>query len=55
VLSKKEGGEWGLENLPAEFHPLLDDALKDYEGSKNAPYNMDCAKKYAEYMLSRII
>ena len=55
VLSKKEGGEWGLENLPAEFHPLLKDALKDYEESKNVPYNMDYAKKYAEYMLNRII
>ncbi len=54
VLSKKEGGEWGLENLPAEFHPLLKDALKDYEGSEKVSYNMECAKKYADYMLDMI-
>ncbi len=30
ILSKKEGGEWGLKNLPEEFHPLIRKALEEY-------------------------
>ncbi|MBO4705515.1 MAG: DUF4111 domain-containing protein [Spirochaetaceae bacterium] len=55
LLSKKEGGEWGLKKLPVEFHNLLKDALKDYEGSEKVTYNMECAKKYADYMLKSIM
>ena len=54
VLSKKEGGEWGLKNLPSEFHPLLTDALKDYEENTEAAYNLDCAQRYAAYMLEEL-
>ena len=54
VLSKKEGGEWALQNLPVEFHQLLKDALKDYEENTIVTYNMDYAEKYADYMLNKI-
>ncbi len=30
ILSKKEGGEWGLKNLSEEFHPLIRKALEEY-------------------------
>ena len=30
VLSKKEGGEWGLKNLPEKYHGLLREALSEY-------------------------
>lgn len=33
VHSKDEGGEWGLENLPAEFRPLIQKALDVYRSS----------------------
>lgn len=55
ILSKKEGGEWALENLPEEYHPLLKDALKDYEGNSNVTYDMECADKYADFILKKII
>ena len=27
ILSKKEGGIWGLKNLPEKYHPLIHSAL----------------------------
>lgn len=33
VLSKAQGGEWGLTHLPAEEHPLLTAALTAYDGA----------------------
>ena len=52
VLSKKEGGEWGLRNLPAKFRPLLRAALEDYEGGGRVRYDLKLAEEYAAYMLS---
>lgn len=54
VLSKKEGGEWGLKNLPPEYHPLLRTALEDYENDVTVLYDPDSARRYAEYMLEHI-
>jgi streptomycin 3"-adenylyltransferase len=31
VLSKYEGGKWGLRHLPAAFHVLIEQALRQYE------------------------
>lgn len=54
VLSKKEGGEWGLENLPAKYHPLITGALQEYTYNEDVTYDMDLAKEYAGYMLEQI-
>ena len=54
VLSKKEGGEWALGNLPENFHYLIRDALRAYAGSTEIQYDRDLAQKYAGYMLERI-
>ncbi len=32
ILSKEQGGEWGIRNLPAEFAPLLRKAIDQYRG-----------------------
>jgi hypothetical protein len=32
ILSKKEGGEWGLSHLAQEFQITIQTALRDYEG-----------------------
>jgi len=34
IVSKKEGGEWGVENLPVRFHDLVYEALSVYNGAK---------------------
>ena len=33
VLSKAQGGCWGLTHLPGEYHPLLQGALAAYDGA----------------------
>ena len=54
VLSKKEGGEWAISHLPAEYHPLINDALREYSENAAIVYDEALAKRYAEYMIRRI-
>ncbi len=54
VLSKKEGGEWGLEALPEEYHPLIRCALHEYEDGAEVQYDGAAARRYAAYMLKQI-
>ena len=54
VLSKKEGGEWALERLPAEYRPLIEAALNDYSGKEVPDYDKELAVRYAEYAVMRI-
>ncbi len=53
VLSKKEGGEWGLKNLPEKYHELLREALSEYRG-ETPGYDISAAKEYAGAMLRLI-
>ena len=54
VLSKKEGGEWAIDNLPAEYRPLITDALREYSENADVAYDRALAGRYAEYMIDRI-
>lgn len=54
ILSKKEGGEWGLDNLSDKYHDMISTALREYAEGTNLVYNMDIAKDYAEYMVEQI-
>ena len=54
VLSKQEGGEWGLKNLPEAYHPLLRTALQEYRNGTDAAYDPAQARDYAAYMLGQI-
>ena len=54
VLSKKEGGDWGLKNVPEEYHSLIEDALSEYGSSTIPQYDKELSVKYAEYMLESI-
>ena len=55
VTSKKEGGEWGMKNLPQVFRPLIQTALDEYENGTDAQYDQRLAAQYAQYMLDRIM
>ena len=52
VLSKAEGGAWGLPRLPERYHPLLRAALAAYDGAA-FPAGLPLAD-FAEEMLRRI-
>ena len=54
ILSKREGGEWGLANLPGEYHGLIASALKAYSSDSAPERNDELAVKFAAYMLNRI-
>ena len=54
VLSKKEGGEWAQEHLPAEYKPLILDALREYAEGSPVAYDTALATRYAAYMVQRI-
>ena len=54
VLSKKEGGEWALNNVPEEYHDLIKAAMVEYADAETVSYDYDIAKQYAEYMLQAI-
>lgn len=53
ILSKQEGGEWGLKNLPEKYHGLLREALSEYRG-ETPGYDISAAKEYAGAMLRLI-
>ena len=54
VLSKKEGGEWALGNIPEIYHSLVINALKEYAEGADITYEMSHAKDYAKYMVEQI-
>ena len=54
VLSKQEGGTWGLAFLPERYHPLIRSALREYEGGDDALYDPKLAKEFAVSMLEQI-
>ena len=54
VLSKREGGEWALGKLPAEYRPLIVDALREYSGNARPAYDEALARRYAAYTVGRI-
>lgn len=54
ILSKLEGGTWGLANLPQKYAPLIADALKDYTTDRTMKLNTALAREYAAYMLQQI-
>ena len=51
VLSKKEGGEWALNNLPGKYHSLIKDALCEYSEASDISYDLKLEKGYEQYML----
>ncbi|WP_445667784.1 aminoglycoside adenylyltransferase domain-containing protein [Paenibacillus sp. FSL H8-0122] len=55
VSSKKEGGEWGLQQLPEVYHGLLRQCLKEYSGAGDAEgYEPGELTDFAEYMMAEI-
>ena len=54
ILSKKEGGIWGLKNLPERYHPLIHSALDEYESGKEAGYDSAMSREYAAYILGLV-
>lgn len=54
VISKKQGGEWGMRNLPKIRVPVVRKALQSYCGSGIFREEEKQLKSFAEYMTKRI-
>ena len=54
VLSKKEGGDWGLRNVDRKYHGLINEALECYASDQKMDPNRSITSEYCEYMKSRI-
>lgn len=54
ILSKKEGGEWGLGALPAEFCGLIAGALECYAAGREMTRERQEEEKFAMYMAEQI-
>lgn len=54
ILSKREGGEWGVDHVPGKYHGLILDALEEYSSGKPMRQDAGCACEYAAYMLKQI-
>lgn len=54
ILSKIEGGRWGLQNVPQKYTKLIANALAEYESNEPAILDEALAKEYAKYMLEQI-
>ena len=53
ILSKKDGGKWGLEHLPKRFRPLISSAVRCYIGDDESEYT-SAASDFADYALGEI-
>ena len=54
ILSKREGGEWGMSVLPEEFRRLTAAALEQYGGGKAMTADPQSAQRFARRMLDEI-
>ena len=54
ILSKKEGGDWAIQELPVKYQSLIENALSEYTDGVQVSYNPDLLKDFADYMLNQI-
>ncbi len=54
VLSKKQGGEWAIDNLPSKYHPLISDAVQSYINGENTDIDDREGQEFADYMVQLI-
>ena len=54
ILSKKQGGEWGLKNLPEAYRTLIDFALQDYSDKGRPTYDNTELRTFSRFMLNQI-
>ncbi len=55
ILSKEEGGRWGLKNVSERYGKLIQKALDDYASSEEMAFDEKEAREYAKYMKEAIV
>lgn len=54
VMSKEEGGIWGISHLPREYRGMLETALKSYRTGNVYPGNGEQERKFCAFMAGRL-
>ena len=54
ILSKQEGGKWGLHHVPEQYRILIQKALDEYASVGSMEFDEKEALDYAKYMVERI-
>lgn len=54
ILSKLEGGKWGICNVPEKYQTLIIQALDEYVSDKSIEWDENKAYEYAAYMITQI-
>ena len=54
VLSKKQGGEWAIDNLPSKYHTLISNAVKSYTCGENMYIDHRECQEFADFMIQLI-
>lgn len=52
ILSKEQGGQWGIENLPKVYAPVITAALKYYCKGEKFTLEHDLVMEFASYAMS---
>ena len=55
MLSKAQGGEWGIAHLPQQYHTLLEKALTAYRADGAFTHDADALRAFAAEMLKEIL
>ena len=54
ILSKKEGGNWGIGHVPELYHGLIRQALDEYSSGRRMEWSEKGMRDYAAYMIAQI-
>ena len=54
ILSKEQGGLWGIENLPKQYNGLISKALKNYRSEIEENFHRELSVNFCNYMLEKI-
>ncbi|MFV0395852.1 MAG: DUF4111 domain-containing protein [Coprobacillaceae bacterium] len=54
ILSKEQGGYWGLKNLPIQYHTLIEEVINNYTKDTIININDNQGIAFCKYMLDRI-
>lgn len=54
ILSKEQGGRWGMENLDSQFHNIIKYAVECYGSDKKMSIDKEILEKFNNYMCEMI-
>ena len=54
ILSKQEGGQWGIGHVPEKYQPLIAQALDEYGSNQSTKWDEKNAHEFAAYMVTQI-